>query len=88
MANAQDIIERCGGCKTVADWLGINSSTVQRWTYDAARGCDNKIPAKNWASLIAAAKLHGIDICPEELIPPAARAASQLPTRKKRKQAA
>lgn len=88
MANAHDIIERCGGCKTVADWLGINSSTVQRWTYDAERGCGNKIPAKNWASLIAAAKLHGIDISPEELIPPAAKAAAQLPTRKRARSAA
>jgi len=76
MASASEIIKRCGGPKTVALWLGMERSGVQRWTYEPPRGCGNRIPAKHWAALITAAKLNAIEISLDELVPAAAADAS------------
>lgn len=88
MATATQIIERCGGIKTVADWLGLERSTVQRWTYEAPRGCGDRIPTKNWEAIISTAARHGIKINPEELIPPAITAAGRRPALREAKRAA
>lgn len=64
MALITDIIDRCGGNKAVADWLGLDRSAVQRWGYA------NRIPAKHWAGLIAAAARAGVTITVDELLPP------------------
>lgn len=79
MANAQMIIGRCGGVKAVAEWLGVERSTVQRWTYEHPRGRGNVIPVKNWATLIAVAKSHGVEITLEELALSAARRSVRNP---------
>lgn len=84
MALASEIIKRCGGPKTVAAWLGMERSGVQRWTYDPPRGCGNRIPAKHWAVLILSAKLNGIDIALEDLIPAAATDAATRKASRKR----
>ena len=72
MTIAQVIIKRCGGPRIVADWLQIDRSTVQRWIGDG------RVPAKRWAPLIIAAKLHGVEIAIEELVPAAAHEAAQM----------
>ncbi|MCR5876957.1 helix-turn-helix domain-containing protein [Phenylobacterium sp. J367] len=45
-------MERLGGFKAVADQLGITRNAVQRWTYDAPRGHNNRVPQKHWATLV------------------------------------
>ncbi len=80
MATASEIIKRCGGPKTVALWLGMERSGVARWTYEPPRGCGNRIPAKHWAALITTAKLNGIEISVNELVPPAAADAATRKT--------
>ena len=69
MTPASQIIARCGGNKVVADWLGLERTAVQRWTYQPPKGTGERIPTKHWASLISAAKSNGVRIHPEELIP-------------------
>jgi predicted site-specific integrase-resolvase len=77
------IIKRCGGPRRVADWLRIDRSTVQRWIGEG------RVPAKRWAPLIIAAKLNGVEIAIDELIPQAAREAERLSMEKpKRRKAA
>lgn len=72
MATAAEIIRRCGGIKTVADWLGLDRSAVQRWSTRDAHGRGGEIPPKHWAALIHSAKSHAIEIGLEELAPTAA----------------
>lgn len=82
MTTAHTIIKRCGGPKVVADWLQIDRSTVQRWVGDG------RVPSKRWAPLMMAAKLNGIDIGLNELIPAAAHDAAQLSAVKPKRKAA
>jgi hypothetical protein len=70
MTPASKIIERCGGPKSVADWLGLERTAVQRWTYDPPKGTGEQIPMKHWAPLIEAAKSRNIEINLAELMPP------------------
>jgi hypothetical protein len=69
MTPASDIIARCGGFKTVADWLGLERTAVQRWTYPAPKGTGEQIPMKHWSVLIEAARAHGVDVTLAELMP-------------------
>lgn len=69
MKPASEIIARCGGPKAVADWLGLERTAVQRWTYDPPKGTGKQIPVKHWAPLISAAKAAGITILVSELLP-------------------
>lgn len=85
MSTATSIIRRCGGFQQVADWLGVSRTTVLRWTLSRdQRGTGGVIPSKHWPPLIAAAKLNGIEISLDELIPAAAHEAARLPTRKRK----
>lgn len=79
MVTASEIIKRCGGFKVVADWLGLDRSAINRWTYDRSRnGTCERIPVKHWAPLIAKAAENGITITIDELVPiEAARAADE-----------
>lgn len=78
MTPASQIVERCGGFKTVAEWLNLDRSGVQRWTYPAPRGTGERIPTQHWAPLIRKAAEHGIAITIEELVPQdAAQAAAE-----------
>lgn len=43
------IIERLGGCKTVADWLGEKPNTVSHWK-------GRRIPAYRWPDVVAMAR--------------------------------
>lgn len=55
----------------------MERSGVQRWVYDPPRGCGNRIPAKHWGPLIAAAAENGHTITVDELIPAEAARASK-----------
>lgn len=69
MTPASEIITRCGGFKTVADWLGLERTAVQRWTYPAPKGTGEQIPMKHWAGLMARAGAAGIELKLSELMP-------------------
>jgi hypothetical protein len=69
MKPASEIIARCGGPKAIADWLGLERTAVQRWTYEPPKGTGEQIPVKHWAQLIGAAKGAGITILVSELLP-------------------
>lgn len=77
MTIAQLITKKCGGPRIVADWLQIDRSTVQRWIGDG------RVPAKRWASLIIAAKMNGVEVSIDDLIPAAAREAASTQKRRK-----
>jgi hypothetical protein len=70
MTPASEIIERCGGPKTVADWLGLERTAVQRWTYPRPKGTGERVPMRHWSALIAAAAQHDKLISLAELMPP------------------
>lgn len=82
MSSAQIIIKRCGGPKKVAEWLQLDRSTVQRWIGDG------RIPAKRWATLIIAAKLSGVAIEINDLVPAAAHEAARFSASKPKRKAA
>lgn len=69
MTPASDIIARCGGPKTVADWLGLERTAVQRWTYAPPKGTGQKVPMRHWSALIAAAAKNGHEVTLAELMP-------------------
>lgn len=69
MTPASEIISRCGGFKAVADWLGLERTAVQRWTYPSPKGSGEQVPMKHWAPLINAARDHGKIVTIEELMP-------------------
>jgi len=69
MTPASEIITRCGGPKAVADWLGLERTAVQRWTYPAPKGTGEQIPMKHWAAIITAAAGAGIEVRLTELMP-------------------
>jgi len=83
MTPASEIIKRCGGPKAVADWLGLERTAVQRWTYPAPNGTGEQVPMKHWLPLIAAATEAGKVVLLSELMPPdvanAARAEIEAP---------
>lgn len=67
MEPAKSIIAKCGGISTVARWLGLNHSTVLRWTYPRKDGgTDGVIPAKHQIPLVGSAKKAGVRIAPSE----------------------
>ncbi len=69
MTPASEIIARCGGPKAVADWLGLERTAVQRWTYPAPKGTGEQIPMKHWSAIITAAAAAGIEVRLAELMP-------------------
>ena len=80
MTPASKIIERCGGFKVVADWLGLDRSAVQRWTYDPPRGAGEQVPLKHWAALVEKAAEAGVAIDLTELMPAEVAALAARPT--------
>lgn len=64
---AQIIIQKCGGPRAVADWLGVRLPTVYRWTYPKVRGgTGGVIPVEHQAPLIVAARVRGINLNPDD----------------------
>jgi hypothetical protein len=69
MKPASEIIKLCGGPKTVADWLGLERTAVQRWTYPEGKGTGEQIPMKHWARLIEEAGRRGVVVTLQDLMP-------------------
>ncbi len=69
MTPASEIIRRCGGFKVVADWLGLERTAVQRWTYEPPKGTGEQIPMKHWTALVESARAHGLEVSLGELMP-------------------
>lgn len=68
---ARNIIDKCGGAARVAQLVGIDKSNVHRWTYPKERGgSDGLIPAIHQQKLLAAAKIEGIDLSPDDFFTP------------------
>jgi hypothetical protein len=64
---AAHVIEKCGGHRVVADWLGVHVSRVHRWTYPSSRGgTGGSIPTKHQQALLQKAREQGIDLCPAD----------------------
>lgn len=67
---ADHIIEKCGGAKPIAQWLGIMEGQVRRWRYPQIRGgADGRVPSKHQAALIEAARANGIALTPDDFFP-------------------
>lgn len=78
---AANVIKICGGYERVAQWLGLNLSTVYRFTYSRAdSGTGGLIPAKYQAVLLTKARRAGIDLRSKHFF-------EALPVRRKRKRA-
>lgn len=66
-ASASTVIEKCGGHAAVAEILGINLSSVYRFTYPRERGgTGGLIPTRYQRTLLAAARERGLDLTPED----------------------
>jgi hypothetical protein len=73
---AENVISKCGGPKVVANWLGIDLTTVYRWRYAADRGgTGGLIPADRQQELLKIARAHGVNLRPVDFfdeVPPTA----------------
>ena len=69
MTPASQIIERCGGFKAVAEWLGLERTAVQRWTYPHPKGTGERVPMKHWTALVEVARAHGFEVSLAEMMP-------------------
>ena len=78
MNAAENVISKCGGIKKVREWLGVNLSTVYRFTYPRERsGTDGIIPAHHQVVLLRKAQEHGIDLGPADFfVAPASSSSS------------
>lgn len=66
---ASVIVERLGGNKAVADWLGLERTAVQRWQYAKNKGgLGNRIPLKHWKAVIAMGESVGRPVSLDELM--------------------
>lgn len=67
---AQRVIEKFGSARKVAKAMQINVTTVYRWTYPRSKGgSDGLIPTEALRGVLMAARLEGIVLTPEELLP-------------------
>lgn len=64
---ASRIIGKFGGVGAVASVVGLNRSTVHRWTYPKEiGGTDGLVPAQHQQTLINAARERGINLTPND----------------------
>lgn len=64
---ASSIINRCGGVPTVARWLGLNRTSVLRWTHPRERGgTGGLVPSKHQTDLMEKAREAGVSISPAD----------------------
>jgi len=74
-SQAQVLISKFGGARNLMRALkrigkARNASTVYRWTYPTAKGgTGGVIPAESLVDVLAAARMEGVFITPQELDP-------------------
>ena len=67
MEPASSIISRCGGVAIVAEWLGLDRTSVLRWTHERAKGgTGGIIPTKRQSELLNRARAEGLAIGPAD----------------------
>lgn len=68
MSNAAEhVIRKCGGAARVAEMLGLDVSSVHRWTYpQSKKGAAGRVPSKRQAELMRKARDAGIDLHPAD----------------------
>lgn len=67
MEPANSIITICGGVAIVAQWTGLNRSSVLRWTHSREKGGTGGIvPAKHQAEILRQAKAAGKRLFPSD----------------------
>lgn len=67
---AENVIEKCGGAKAVADVCGCGKAQVYRWTYERSRGgTDGLVPAKHQIAILRASLAKGWGIAPTDFFP-------------------
>lgn len=60
MQPARAVVEKLGGCRSVARTLKLSPSTISRWmTASEAKGTGGRIPQKYWAQILDAAASAG-----------------------------
>lgn len=64
---AYKVIEKLGGRQAVADFLGLDKSTVVRWCHPSPQGTGGVIPQRYWPQLIEMAREQGVRIGLKEL---------------------
>lgn len=58
---AYDVIRRLGGAVSTAKLLGVDQSTVSRWTMlETLKGTGGRIPQKHWEIILHHAKKTGM----------------------------
>lgn len=70
MEPAKQIISLCGGVAVVSEWVGLNRTSVLRWTHPRSRGgTDGLIPSKHQTALLAKARENGVKLAPVDFFP-------------------
>lgn len=77
---ADHVIAKCGGFKRVSEWLGLDLSTVYRFTYTRKNGgTGGVIPAQYQTTLLAKARENDIDLKPDDFFVVASDTPSTAP---------
>tara|TARA_R110000824_G_scaffold401032_2_gene610433 strand:- start:13168 stop:13395 length:228 start_codon:yes stop_codon:yes gene_type:complete len=70
MNPAQNVIDKFGGVKLLANEIGLKRSAVYKWTYPKERaGTGGMIPSDKMIEIIYASKRLGIDLLPSDFFP-------------------
>lgn len=64
---AYSVIEKLGGKSEVAEYLGLDKSTLSRWCQPRPSGTGGLVPQRYWPLLIEMARIQGVRISLKEL---------------------
>jgi len=64
---AYTVIEKLGGKSAVAEYLGLDKSTLSRWCQDKPAGTGGIVPQRYWPQLIEMAREQRVRIGVKEL---------------------
>ncbi|PNG27027.1 hypothetical protein CR492_04805 [Methylocella silvestris] len=68
---ADHVIAKCGGHRAVAGLLGLDVTSVYKWTYPSSRGGTNGlVPANRQQELLHKSREAGIDLIPADFFEP------------------
>ncbi len=65
---AYDVIEKLGGKSAVAEYLGLDKSTLSRWCQPKPAGTGGVIPQRYWPHLVEMARVQRVRITLKELV--------------------
>jgi hypothetical protein len=64
---AYSVVEKLGGKSAVAEFLGLDKSTLSRWCQPHPQGTGGIIPQRYWPQLLQMAREQGVRISLKEL---------------------